>query len=195
MTKAALCAWSTARLNSKLYVNAASGGSANQNAAAQVWKITEESSGFYSIKTSAGEALTVANANGTDGNDIYLSAYTGGSGQLFALYPNEDGTFAVLTAASDKKSGMDIYGISLNSGANICQWNYWGGAGQKFIIEPATPAPKGDVNMDGEITNADAALLLKYLCGNTQLSAESLEQAHVNDDGIVNMLDVIAILK
>ena len=59
----------------------------------------------------------------------------------------------------------DVYNISKDAGANICQWEYWGGDGQKFILEPAVPEKTvlGDVNADGSFNIADAVLLQKWL--------------------------------
>ena len=131
--------------------------------------------------------------DGTDGNDIYLSEYTGGKDSLFAFCPNTDGTYAILTAASEKRSCMDVFGISKESGANICQWNYWGGDGQKYIVEPAA-VQKGDVNINGYVDNVDAELLLRYLCGIEKLSAKNLAKAYVTDDADINILDVQAVL-
>ena len=57
--------------------------------------------------------------------------------QTFNIICNKDGTYSVLTAVSDFKSCLDVYEISLDEGANINQWEYWGGDGQKFVFEPA----------------------------------------------------------
>ncbi|GEM_PF-4930062 len=56
-------------------------------------------------------------------------------------------------------------------------------------------ADKGDVNADGKITDADAALVLKYISGTTTLTSGQLEMAKMTGDDVVDMLDVIGILK
>ena len=54
----------------------------------------------------------------------------------------------------------------------------------------------GDVDRDGDVDNADAALYLKYLSGDTayRFTASQLKRADVNSDGNYDLLDVIAIL-
>ncbi len=81
-------------------------------------------------------ALTVENNNADDGNNISLSAYTGSDAQKFYLYPTPDGSYAILSLCSNRVSCLDVYEISLNVGANICQWSYWGGVGQKWVLIP-----------------------------------------------------------
>ena len=51
-----------------------------------------------------------------------------------------------------------------------------------------------DVNMDGVVNKADAALLLKHISGITALNELSLAIADVNNDGNVDMTDAVAIL-
>jgi hypothetical protein len=48
-----------------------------------------------------------------------------------------DGTYAILSGASSYASGLDVYEWSTSAGGNVCQWNFWGGACQKWILEPA----------------------------------------------------------
>jgi arabinan endo-1,5-alpha-L-arabinosidase len=76
--------------------------------------------------------LTVENGSADDGANISLEEFTGDISQKFSLYGNSDGSYVLLSAASGSKSCADVYGISLDDGANICQWNYWGGNGQNL---------------------------------------------------------------
>ena len=61
------------------------------------------------------------------------------------LICNKDGSYSILTAASDYKSCWDVFEISTDDGANIGQWEYNGGGGQKFVFEPTvrTEIPVG----------------------------------------------------
>lgn len=54
---------------------------------------------------------------------------------------------------------------------------------------------KGDVNDDGEVDNLDAAAVLKYDAGLTELPPDQLAAADINGDGTVDNLDAAAILK
>lgn len=98
-----------------------------------------------------------------------------------------------MSAASGSKSCADVYGISLDDGANICQWNYWGGNGQKFILEPVADPNKtviGDVNADGKFTIADIVMMQKFLLG-----AGTLMDWNAGDlckDSKINIFDLSA---
>jgi arabinan endo-1,5-alpha-L-arabinosidase len=83
----------------------------------------------------------------------------------------------------------------MDAGANICQWNYWGGDGQKFILEPVKAEEKpviGDVSADGQFSVADAVMMQKYL-----LRAGDLTDDFAGDlceDGVINAFD-LAVMK
>lgn len=49
---------------------------------------------------------------------------------------------------------------------------------------------KGDVNLDGEVTAADAAELLRYLTGEQSLSEAQAVQADINGDRKLNAIDL-----
>ncbi len=58
--------------------------------------------------------------------------------------------------------------------------------------DPDRPAPKldkGDINDDGDVTTADARMLLKYSVGNLTLTPEQLEAANFNGDQMVTTSD------
>lgn len=57
------------------------------------------------------------------------------------------------------------------------------------------PTKTGDIDLDGDVDDTDAALVLKYICGTGTLTPEQLSAAYVNSDNAVDMLDVIAILQ
>ncbi len=103
----------------------------------QAWDITKLDDGYYTVADQSGKLLTVENGSAEDGANIYLDTAKNDNSQKFKLYANGDGSYSILTAVSGGKSAADIFEISLDDGANICQWNYWGGDGQKFVIEPA----------------------------------------------------------
>lgn len=186
--------YSIRNLNSALYVTEKNN-TAVQGKDAYVWNIEPTGDGYCYIKDSQNKALTVENSSGNDGMDIYLSEFKGSESQKFYFHQNDDGTFVILSAVSYKKSGFDVYNISLEEGANICQWNYWGGNGQKFILLPREEIIKGDVNLDKEISNIDVSLILKFLNNKTDLNEKQKKAAHVNDDENIDILDAVALLK
>lgn len=70
--------------------------------------------------------------------------------------------------------------------------NYWNRAGR--LKRMKDDYLLGDVNLDGKVTAADAALILRYLDGLDILSDEQLRNADVNRDGEVTQDDADAIL-
>ncbi len=163
--------------------------------AAQNWIFTRLEDGTYTIETEDGLALTVDGSSAEDGTNISLSAKTGDVSQKFTLLCNRDGSYALLTAASEGKSCADVFEISLDDGANICQWNYWGGDGQKFILEPSKAEipeqPKkiiGDVNADGAFTMLDVVMMQKYLLNMSALT--DMQAGDVSSDGRINIFDL-----
>ncbi|MBR4626961.1 MAG: family 43 glycosylhydrolase [Ruminococcus sp.] len=132
---------------------------------AQLWHITSNGDGTCSI-VSAGEglSLTVENENAENGNNIYLSEYTGSPAQRFILHRTDDAYW--ITADCSGHTALDVYDISYDNGANIDQWDYWGGEGQKFYIRPAGGAYKlirGDINCDGRVNVFDKILVARCM--------------------------------
>ncbi len=66
---------------------------------------------------------------------------------------------------------------------------------KKPTEEPAIRLSQGDVNADGLVSAADAALVLRYDAGLIDLSKARLEAADMDGDGQVTSLDAKAILK
>ena len=55
---------------------------------------------------------------------------------------------------------------------------------------------KGDVNNDGKVDKADAAIVLKHINGvSTITDADQLAAANYNNDGVVNALHAVARLR
>lgn len=180
-------------INSGLFF-ADDNGNVVQNAA-QTWTLTKQSDGTYTVQDANGKALTVENASADDGANIVLSALTGDASQKFNLRCNKDGSYSLLTAVSGGKSCADVYEISLNAGANICQWNFWGGDGQKFVLEPAKPEKKiiGDVNADKAFSVLDVIMMQKYLLNLGELTDAAAGE--LCSDGTLNAFDLAAMKK
>lgn len=152
-------------VNSGKYISTG-GTNVIQSSNVDIWTITSLGDGTYTLTGSNGNALTVDNENGNDGNNISVSPYMGAVSQKFKIQCNKDGSYSILSIISDGKSCIDVYEISNEDGANICQWNFWGGDGQKFVIEPAAEELTeiiGDVNADGEFSIADVVMMQKWL--------------------------------
>lgn len=154
------------------------------------WVISKQQDGTFTIKNKNGKALTVENGLGSDGANILLEDFTNSNSQKFDLYCNSDGSYTLLSVVSDNKSCADVYGISLENGANICQWNYWGGDGQKFILEPAISEKiRGDVNADGKFDINDLVLLKKWLIAVPDTKLANWKAADLLEDEKLNVFD------
>lgn len=183
-------------LNSGRYI-AGKNGSAVQSDS-QSWNITKQNDGTYTIQAADGRALTVENNSAEDGADIKLAEFKGDSSQKFNIQCSKDGTYSLLTVSSGGTRCADVYEISLDDGANICQWEYWGGDGQKFILEPAAmeKAPEkviGDVNADGSFNVADLVMMQKFLLGAGELTDYSA--GDLCEDEYIDVFDMIMMRK
>ncbi len=174
-------------VNSNLYLHTNAAQSADQDRTAQNWTFTQTGDGWYTIQNAAGKALTVAGGSAEDGADIVLADLTGDTAQKFRVVQEGD-VYAFLTAASGGVRAADVYNISTEPGANICQWEYWGGDGQKFRLLPAAKI-KGDVNADGTADLADVIALHKFLMTDAATVADP-EAADMTGDGRLNAADL-----
>ena len=133
-------------------------------------------------------AMTVKNGDSTNGNTIYLSEYTGSAAQHFILHRTDDAYY--ITGACSGNAALDVYDISHDNGADIDQWDYWGGEGQKFYIRPVDSEYRlisGDLNFDGVVDTYDRIVMEKAV----RFGADEIlkQVADVNSDGIVNEKD------
>lgn len=174
-------------VNSELFISEKNGNAVQSNGT--VWTFTKSNDETFYITTLDGMALTVEKSADTNGTNILLQKHKGDTSQKYTLCRNTDGTYALLTAASDNKSCLDVYNISKEDGANICQWEYWGGNGQKFILESVKEI-EGDVNADGALSVTDAVLLQKWLLAVPDAKLTDWKAADLCEDNIINVLDL-----
>lgn len=174
-------------VNSELFISEKNGNAVQSNGT--VWTFTKNNDETFYITTLDGMALTVEKSADTNGTNILLQKHKGDTSQKYTLCRNTDGTYALLTAVSDNKSCLDVYNISKEDGANICQWEYWGGNGQKFILEPVKEI-EGDVNADGALSVTDAVLLQKWLLAVPDAKLTDWKAADLCEDNIINVFDL-----
>ena len=174
-------------VNSELFISKKNGNAVQSNGT--VWTFTKNDDDTFYITTLDGRALTVEKSADTNGTNILLQKHKGDTSQKYTLCRNTDGTYALLTAASNNKSCLDVYNISKEDGANICQWEYWGGNGQKFILEPVKEI-EGDVNADGALSVIDAILLQKWLLAVPDAELTDWKAADLCEDNIINEFDL-----
>ena len=152
------------RLSGK-FITAADNGNieqwASRSDSAQSWFIADAGGGYVAFLSGADhtKAITVESGDSTDGSNFSLAPYTGAESQMFKLNRTDDAYY--ITAKCSGNAAMDVYDISYDDGANIDQWDYWGGEGQKFYIRPADNKYrylKGDLDFDGVLTAKDLTL-------------------------------------
>lgn len=129
-------------------------GNVLQLSSPQTWRLTNQPDGSCVITYGDDYALTVECGTGADGNNISLQRADGSESQKFQLKQVTGKTYALLTAVSGGGSAVDVYNISKDDGANICQWDYWGGDGQHFVLEavPETENDTADVCLPVELS-------------------------------------------
>ena len=181
------------RLSGK-YVTAASDGNVHQwektGDRSQEWRIVSAGGGKCNILSAAdnSRALTVKGGDSTNGNTIYLDEFTDSPAQRFILHRTDDAYY--ITAECSGNAALDVYDISYDNGADIDQWDYWGGEGQKFYIRPVNDKYtfiRGDLSFDGRVDTFDRILMEKAVLSGTDRFMS--EVADMNGDHIVNEKD------
>jgi len=183
------------RLSGK-YITAASDGNVHQweklGDNSQVWHIESAGDGKCCILSGKDRslALTVENGNSNNGNNIYLSEYKDTPSQHFILHRTDDAYY--ITGECSGNAALDVYDISHENGANIDQWDYWAGEGQKFYIRPVGGDFKfvrGDLNFDGSVDIFDRIIMQRGIIGGFDETMTAV--ADINGDGNVNTSDLV----
>lgn len=183
------------RLSGK-YITAANDGNVHQweklGNDSQVWHIESAGDGKCCILSGAdrNKALTVENGDNTNGNNIFLSEYRDTAAQHFILHRTDDAYY--ITAECSGNAALDVYDISYENGANIDQWDYWAGEGQKFYIRPVGGDfrfVRGDLNFDGRTDSFDRIIMQRGLIGGFDGTMTAI--ADMNGDGTVNTSDLV----
>lgn len=165
-------------VNSGNFLHTDGTGSLIQKQEAALWQITASGNGYRITSGSRAVGFAGEIADGTD-------AVLTDPGAELALYANADGSYTVM---ADGSEALDVYNISKEPGANICLWNYWGGAGQKWVLVPA--ARRGDLNADGAVNLADAVLLTQWLLGVPDTVLPDWQAGDLDANGRLNAADL-----
>ena len=155
----------------------------------QLWKLKLQDDGSYRFANLYDDqCLEVFSAGITNGTNV--SVYTETAefiNQKFYIY-DLYGAYYIKPVCSDLFVDM-----SLNIPYNVATYGYaddW--APQKFNIVDVTNALPliGNINQDTSITLLDAVLLQKHLLSLRFLTAEQMQLADINGDGVVNVFDM-----
>ncbi|MBR6996411.1 MAG: family 43 glycosylhydrolase [Ruminococcus sp.] len=183
------------RLSGK-YITAASDGNVHQweklGDNSQVWHIESAGDGKCCIFSGADRrmALTVENGDSTNGNNIYLSEYRDTAAQHFILHRTDDAYY--ITGECSGNAALDVYDISHENGANIDQWDYWAGEGQKFYIRPVGgdySFIRGDLNFDGSVDIFDRTVMQRGIIAGFDETMAAI--ADMDGSGTVNTADLV----
>ncbi|MBQ8122622.1 MAG: family 43 glycosylhydrolase [Ruminococcus sp.] len=156
----------------------------------QRWRIISTGNGSCAILSAqTGQALTVEGGDSENGRNIFLSDYEDSPAQHFILHRTDDAYY--ITAECSGKTALDVYDISYDNGANIDQWDYWGGEGQKFYIRPADGQYRflrGDLTLDGKLDVFDRIMMQTGLEQGFDSSASAI--ADMDGDGLCSSKDL-----
>ncbi|EWM53557.1 family 43 glycosylhydrolase [Ruminococcus flavefaciens] len=183
------------RLSGK-YITAASDGNVQQweklGNDSQIWHIESAGNGKCCILSGADRrmALTIENGDSTNGNNIYLSEYRDTAAQHFILHRTDDAYY--ITGECSGNAALDVYDISYDNGANIDQWDYWAGEGQKFYIRPVGGEfrlLRGDLNFDGSVDIFDRIIMQRGLVSGFDDTMSTV--ADMDGNKSVNVSDMV----
>ena len=73
----------------------------------------------------------------TKSNRLMKVVNTSPTNQKFEIVEIQEGIYAIKTRVTNSASCLDVYNRSTESGGNIAQWTYWGGACQRWYLEKA----------------------------------------------------------
>lgn len=107
----------------------------------QRFKLDQTADGLYQISSACSEFkqyVTVAQGSAANGTNIETDGATGGNEQLFAVLPNNDGTFRILTAASNQQGCLEDYDFGTDNGSNVAQWEYGAREAQHWVLTKAS---------------------------------------------------------
>lgn len=152
---------------------------------------TPATSGYYiKLNANANDKITVyVNSNKSSGYNVALT--------LSQLQNNATNVIET-KSVSAKKTGDYALTFTVPADGTYVIYTDDTSAGTSFmnkvILEKALL--KGDVDLNGKINKIDSALILKHTANIKQLTdINSLNNADINDDNIINLLDVILSLK
>ena len=183
------------RLSGK-FVTAGSDGNVQQwekkGDSSQIWHIESAGDGKCCILSGTDRrmALTVENGDNTNGNNIYLSEYRDTAAQHFILHRTDDAYY--ITGECSGNAALDVYDISHENGANIDQWDYWAGEGQKFYIRPVGGEYsfiRGDLNFDSAVDIFDRVIMQRGIINGFDETMSVIADADGN--GMVNTADLV----
>ncbi|MGN1404144.1 MAG: RICIN domain-containing protein, partial [Ruminococcus sp.] len=212
-------------VNSGIYMDVESGKAENGTnvqqwggsvgGAQNVWHIVPAEDGYSYIYSMVGDGntycLTIGGgANGKDAS-ICIQEKNNSDAQLYKFAANSDGSFRILTKASDDKNAVEVINAETANGADVQAWESNGVNCQDWELIPIsyvsgnlveTKGTKtgnsdwiaGDINEDGTVNGFDLALARQlFLSGNGTEAQQAI--GDVDADGSFHTADVTQLQK
>lgn len=167
-------------VNSKLYMQvegakAENGANVQQWGTADgvihdIWKFIDAGDGCYYIASAVGDGgtymLDVAGKKTANGTNVDIYQFNGGENQKFMITANADGSYKLRTKISGGKSAVEIADASVQSGANVQQWEINGANCQDWIFEEiSNPGCKMNTSVVYEFKNVNSGMIMDIEAG------------------------------
>lgn len=169
----------------------------DKNDKSQQWYIVDVGDGYKKISNvKSGKSLDVKDASTANGRVLIQYTSNGVNNQHWEIVNTNDGYFKIISRASNKL--VDVYKWSKDENATIQQWEDVAGENQHWqLIEIKEEVKQilGDINGDKNLNSVDFILIIQIILGKNT-NAQNLDfqkRADLNNDGQVNILDVILI--
>jgi len=131
------------------------------------WKLEVNADGYYQILSPAGKALSLESS----GNNISVDTAKSADNQLFNLSANVDGSFKLVIKSTG--NAVEVINAETTDGANVQQWEINGANCQDWELIPISYVDTSATETKVTVTGDD------FTAGD------------LNDDGIVNIYDLI----
>lgn len=123
---------------------------ADGEAVHNTWKLRDAGDGYYYIRSCVGDGKTyyldLAYGKADNGTNIGIWTNDESDARKFKFVDNGDGTYTILTKSSKDASCISVESDSLQSGANVIQWQCNGKDSQKWIAEKITIKDGAEIN-------------------------------------------------
>ncbi len=145
---------------------------------------------FVMVYETAGEpALVLQNDANATWNYIYASDT---DTPFVAVFTYEDAVNAIADAGVSIEEEDNLYMSATAEPLTVYGIFAVPKTGAEQPTEPGVPVPeKGDLKIDGQVTVLDIIALHQYLHGSYQFDELTYHNADMNDDGIVNVYDLV----
>lgn len=136
-----------------------------------IWKLIDAGDGYYYLAANVGDGgtymLDVAGKKTSNGTNIDIYTYNGGTNQQFMITKNADGSYKLRTRITGEKSAVEIADASTAGGANVQQYEVNGANCQDWIMEAvANPGCKMNTSVVYQFENFNSGMVMDIVNAN-----------------------------